>query len=210
MGAQQDRRARSRGSRRGADGRGLRGTGGLGALSAGALVAFLLSGCGPLGDGPGADSPLDEDRITWQHDEASGRWYVPAAVSTDDGDVTSQFPALDPTVSVWTQGVYADPTQRSWLPAQDDHWEQGVLTLADEQRERLRAVEGAPVPDEEVAQVLVPTMEAAAGSCGTVWQDVTVEIADDGEFSRTATGLSVEMAAFCAESGVLALSMFET
>lgn len=145
------------------------------------LCALPLAGCGLLGgdgdgDGGRGSSP-------WAHDESSTRYYQPDLVIQSTDLVSTHLPGLVEVQGVTiTDGQFTDPQERQWIPAQDDYWWQGVITLsADEvdslvtEARQLEASDGGgqdepdTVSDDEVLDVIVPTLEPAITPCPGGW-----------------------------------------
>ena len=174
-------------------------------------LAALLTGCGAW-PGSAPESPLDEEAVTWQYDEASRRWYVPASVMTQQETVHEALPTIEPTLGVWTEGRFSDPGERIAMPAPDDYWIQLVVQLDPQATQSLIADSvGETVPADDVAAELVPTMEHAAATCEGGWIDAVEALRmSDSSAPHLGTGAMISLAAICPSTGVLVVSAVDS
>ncbi|MGP5715828.1 hypothetical protein ACTXO9_08050 [Brachybacterium tyrofermentans] len=151
------------------------------------LCLFPLASCGLLGGDRGEDDDKGDrggrDSSSWAYDEDSARYYRPELVTQSTDLVSTHFPGLDDVQRVTiTDGQFTDPDGRELLPAPDDYWWQGVVELPAEQVDslveearQLEASDGGgqnepdTVSDDELLDVIVPTLEPELTPCPGGW-----------------------------------------
>lgn len=186
------------------------------------VTVLVLAGCGLLGTAPERDSE-------WAKDPQSGKFFRPGVVLPSQDLLEEHFPELDGVQeATLTDGRFTDPDQRMPMPAPDDHWWQAAVSLAEEDAGRLAnaAAEGAadgaaegeasdgggssPSPgslsDQEVREILVPTIEERISPCPSGWIDVGGALAPGGDGHRTAAGDMIQLAALCEGTAELVIA----
>lgn len=172
------------------------------AATVSATVAVLaLAGCGLLGGSDRGGSELE-------HDEESGRYFHPELVTQSTALIDEHFPQItevqDLTIS---EGRFTDPDERVVIPAPDDYWWQAVIGLPTEEIDGLhRAARAAQesdggtgsapevMSDQELFEIIVPTLETVIPPCPSGWIPVDRALADSG---ITEAGDMLEAAVLC-------------
>lgn len=181
------------------------------------VTVLVLAGCGLLGTAPERESE-------WAKDPQSGKFFRPGVVLPSQDLLEEHFPELDGVQeATLTDGRFTDPDQRMPMPGPDDYWWQAAVSLAEEDAGRLAdaAAEGAaegeapdggssPSPgslsDQEVREILVPTIEERISPCSSGWIDVGGALAPGGDGHRTAAGDMIQLAALCEDTAELVIA----
>lgn len=182
------------------------------AMLAGVTV-LVLAGCGLLGT-------ASEREPEWAKDPDSGKFYRPGVVLPSQDLLEEHFPTLEGVQdATLADGRFTDPEERMPMPAPDDYWWQAAVSLGKEDAGRLAdaatktgASDGggslSPVrlSDQEVREILVPTIEEQISPCSSGWIEMEGALAHGGYEHRTAAGDMIQLAALCEDNAELVIA----